>query len=341
MTVSPCQKYKGRRRGGRILRNERGVALLLTILIISLIYVLTVQFNTAMWSNLHAATNLKDSIQLGSMARSGFNAARAVIAVDGLKVPAVDSFHDAWANLAAISEYSAFFFEEGRFVVKVNDHSGRIQINALLKDGAVSEEQREMLARFLAASEFGLETAEVEGIVQALIDWLDEDDEVTGFGGAENLYYQTLENPYPPRNGPLESLEELLYVRGINPALYYGSQGQPGIAAFLTPYGTDGRVNINTAAPLVLRALAAQIDETVAADMVAWRDDEDNDLASADWYKTVPTFPGEVTIDSLVTISSTYFEVIAAGVKDDIQRSVQGMIYRKTNKTQILSWKIE
>ncbi len=318
------------------------MALLVTLLIVSLIYVVTVQFNTTMWSNLHAAANLKDGIQLAGIARSGFNAARAVIAVDGMASPAVDSFRDSWADMSIISGYSSSFFEDGRFVVKVNDYSGRIQLNALVKNDKVNEEQKKFLERFLSSSEFGLEKEEVTGIIEAITDWIDKNDDVTGFGGAENLFYQSQEKPYVAKNGPIESLEELLYIKGISRELYYGSAGRPGIADYLTPYGDDGKVNINTSSPLVLRAMAEQIDEAAAVDMAAYRDDEDNDLSSTDWYKNVPSFPGDVVINpALLTTTSTYFEIISEGWKENMKRGVRGMIKRTTGETEILAWKME
>ncbi len=56
----------------RLIKNDKGFALILTILIISLIVALTLQFNISIRSELHAAANLRDSIKLGCIARSGF-----------------------------------------------------------------------------------------------------------------------------------------------------------------------------------------------------------------------------------------------------------------------------
>jgi len=107
---------------GRFLRNSRGMALILTILIISLIVALTLQFNTSMRSDLHAAANLRDGIKLGYIAKSGFNYVLAVLRLDDMSV---DSLHDVWADSKSLSKNSAAQFDEGRFEVKVSDHSGR------------------------------------------------------------------------------------------------------------------------------------------------------------------------------------------------------------------------
>ncbi|MCH5374078.1 MAG: type II secretion system protein GspK, partial [Planctomycetes bacterium] len=59
-------------------------------------------------------------------------------------------------------------------------------------------------------------------IADAILDWLDEDDEPREFG-AELEYYSSLSPAYAPKNGPLETVEELLLVRGVTPQLLFGA----------------------------------------------------------------------------------------------------------------------
>lgn len=55
-----------------------------------------------------------------------------------------------------------------------------------------------------------------EDAADAILDWIDADDDVTGLG-AESGYYSTLPSPYEPRNAPLRSLMELDLVAGVDP----------------------------------------------------------------------------------------------------------------------------
>ncbi len=346
--VNPVRKHKRGFRPGsgllvflplEFLRDNRGMALILTILIISLIVALTLQFNTSMWSNLHAAWNLRDGIKLGCIARSGFNGALAVLYEDASSGD-TDTLHETWAHLRIFSETSASLFEQGRFLVEISDHSGRIQINQLVdKEGNYNDSQKHLLTRFLGSAEFDLDPEEAENIVDAIKDWIDPDSEPTRFG-AEDAYYQALEKPYPCKNAPLEFLEELLLVRGITKELFYGSGENPGISRFLSPHG-NGRININTADPLVLRALSDQIDQEQAEDMVAYREDEDNNLSDLKWYKKVPGMSGVSIPDSLLTTSSTYFEITSEGFKGAMSKRINGMVERKDKTLKILSWKVE
>jgi len=113
-----------------------------------------------------------------------------------------------------------------------------------------------------------------EDIADAILDWLDEDEEPRPFG-AEVEYYSTLPTPYVPKNGPVLSVEELLLVRGVTPTLLFGADanrngvldadeqqrfgvtvetaGSLGWAAYLTVHGAEAskrrdgsfRVNVN------------------------------------------------------------------------------------------------
>ncbi|MHC4994098.1 MAG: type II secretion system minor pseudopilin [Planctomycetota bacterium] len=58
-------------------------------------------------------------------------------------------------------------------------------------------------------------------IAAAIVDWRDEDSNVTA-GGAESEYYLLLDDGYEAKNEDFETIEELLLVRGVTPRLLYG-----------------------------------------------------------------------------------------------------------------------
>lgn len=73
-------------------------------------------------------------------------------------------------------------------------------------------------------------------VISSIIDWLDEDDELSD-QGAENLYYSALEEPYRCKNGPLDSMDELLLVKGVTRELLEGNGISPGLKALFTATG--------------------------------------------------------------------------------------------------------
>src|SRR5262249_41429140 len=59
-------------------------------------------------------------------------------------------------------------------------------------------------------------------IANSILDWMDADSDPRP-GGAEDEYYMALTPPYHCKNGPLDSLEELLFVKGVTPQLLFGN----------------------------------------------------------------------------------------------------------------------
>lgn len=100
-------------------------------------------------------------------------------------------------------------------------------------------------------------------VISALIDWWDQDTTRTVFdpgrntvttGGPEDDLYARLDDPYPIKNAPFDSLEELRMIRGIGDdfwATFVEPDPDDPDARLLTIYGS-GSVNPNEAPPEVL-----------------------------------------------------------------------------------------
>lgn len=85
--------------------------------------------------------------------------------------------------------------------------------------------------------------AMTEDVADAILDWLDEDDDPREFG-CEVEYYSQLPTPYQPANGPLQSVEQLLLVRGVTPQLLFGlDQNRNGILDQGEMLNTNGTAN--------------------------------------------------------------------------------------------------
>jgi hypothetical protein len=61
----------------------------------------------------------------------------------------------------------------------------------------------------------------MEDTADAIMDWMDEDNDPREMG-AEMEYYSMLQPPYTPKNAPLDTVEELLLVRGVFPQMLFG-----------------------------------------------------------------------------------------------------------------------
>jgi type II secretory pathway component PulK len=60
-----------------------------------------------------------------------------------------------------------------------------------------------------------------EDVADSILDWMDPDDEPRELG-CEVEYYSTLTPAYGCKNGPVDTVEELLLVRGVTPQMLFG-----------------------------------------------------------------------------------------------------------------------
>lgn len=66
-----------------------------------------------------------------------------------------------------------------------------------------------------------------EQLAASIIDWRDEDDDITEGVGAESQTYLGRSPAHEAKNAPFENVEELLLVEGMTPELLYGPETQP------------------------------------------------------------------------------------------------------------------
>ncbi len=313
--------------------------MILVILIVGILVVVALEMNRSTRAEVYDATNLSDNIKLLYMAKSGFHTGIGLLLMDKNNF---DALSEDWADVRLIAAKSKTLFTDGYFHVPIEDESGKIQINRLVNGNAFNEDIRGLMFRLLSQPEFGLEERKIGEILEAVKDWIDKDDDITGSGGAERAYYSALEKPYTPKNGPLDCIDELLMIKGMTNKLYYGTKETPGIRQLLTVYG-DGRININTAPKLVLRALSGDITGVEAEEMDQYRRNRDNDLTHASWYKKIFGM-ADITIDSrLITTTSNVFRIVSTGILRQMSMTVSGVIKREADRktAKILSWKWE
>ena len=115
--------------------------------------------------------------------------------------------------------------------IRIYDHAGKINIQRLSK-------QR---LRQLLEQRIGNDIERLDALQAAWNDWIDRD-ELKRLNGAEKDYYEKLKPPYEPRNSRLETVGELLLIKGFAEVF----KGVEVDSAF-TVYGTSSGVNPNLA----------------------------------------------------------------------------------------------
>ncbi len=354
-----------------VLANQDGMALLITIMTLAILVVVTVQYSKDNWHELLVSHNYKTRNQLKMVAESGINLGVALLQQDANEED-FDTLLDNWAQ-ASRTDFNTLF-DNIDLKVTIEDLSGKIQINKLGATNNVegnnnnnndnNEENNEennkeqngdgqgvqlqvkqLLVNLLLSENFAIEEdREALEIVDALVDWIDENDDESD-QGAENSYYQSLKIPYSCRNGPVQNVEELLFVKGISTEILFGVPGKSGLADFVTVYGDDGILNINTAHSIVIRAFDPLISDELVDDFHAFRTDEQNkdQLSQITWYKNIGGWPGDVILnDNLIGVKSIYFKVKAVAKMDDIIVKIAADVERSDkNAVNILGRLVE
>jgi len=195
-------------------------------------------------------------------------------------------------------------------------------------------------------------------IIESLQDWIDTDGDPRTDGAETEDYYSTLDSPYEAKNGPLDTVGELLLVKGFSRAILFGGpleeiedeEGEPwmvtGIEDLLTTYG-DGKVNINAASQRVLMTLP-EVDELIAGAIIEEREgalleegtDEDTSFeSSSDLLARIPDLTSEIT--PFITVDSSIYRITSIGRVGGVERRIWCIAEREREALRFLRWREE
>jgi general secretion pathway protein K len=310
------------------LEEQRGIALVLTLLILTLLVVTGLEMNRAVRVEATLAGNFRDLTQASYIAQSGVEVARALIQSDN---PVYDGLDESWAQFENFALLSSGLFPEGSFGGRITDENSRFNPNGLLDPyGNINLKKKEQLERLLSL------LGHPAGWVEALLDWMDSDHQARP-GGAEREFYQSKKRPHPAKNGALDSLEELLLIKGVDPSIFYGGEGKEGLKDYLTVH-SDGKINLNTATPVMIMSLSSKIDQAMAQAVVAYR--REKPLQNPETLRSLPGWDAVYSsISSEITVQSNSFSIEVVGNYREARALVQAVVRREGRRTRVLAWK--
>jgi general secretion pathway protein K len=241
--------------------DERGIALLLTLLVLTLLVALILEFDAEARREYRDAAAFRDNFKATVLARAAVQAARGVLQQDILKEKLTGQSFDAPTDLWAMP-IKNYTIGDGLLNAQIEDELGKLNLNDL---GIAGEAN----AKATTVKKFKrlFELVQVNpDLVDAIVDWVD-DNEVQEPAGAESLYYQAQRPSYKAANTHLQTLLELRLIKGITPDMI------EKLSSVVTVFPIEGgkMVNINTAGPLVLQALDPRITQGMAADIIQAR----------------------------------------------------------------------
>lgn len=289
------------RRGGapRGPRQERGVALLMALVVVAIAVTAAAGFAVQQQLTIRRTGNMLASEQAYLLARAGERWATTVLLEDLEDNSAVDSLDEDWAQMLPPTPV-----DEAVLWGQISDLQGLLNINDLVNpDGSINPVMQDRFERLVLNAEFEDRPPVTPTVVNAIIDWIDSDVQSRLPDGAEDGYYTGLEQPYRPPNQPMADRSELRLVRGIDAQLY--AYLAPNVAAL--PQGTP--LNVNTAPRAVLMALFEDVAEADADALIDRRDEEAFDSVNA--FLDDPALRGREVSDAGLGVTSNYFLVQA------------------------------
>ena len=302
-----------------MMSNRSGMALVLVLGVISVMMVTAFHLAGVTRKAVTASGFEADRFEAGQMAMAGIHLAMLLLADDAARND-TDSIQEAWADPEKLAQaLEQLGYDRGRLSLVIADELGKIQVNALLRQFPGHElnlDQMVLWERFLTlgmSEDRTQDSPGPEAVINALKDWLDsgDDNAVSGLSGAENAYYAGLDFPYACADGPFNTVNELMNVKGFGPVVLQGletdREKKPGdlftvhglseISGGSETFRWPGRININTAGIEVLRALFHPGLVDYAQDLLDYRNEKSEDgqnfvnLLDKGWYNRVIDLP--------------------------------------------------
>jgi type II secretory pathway component PulK len=330
----------GKHRGGSALIVVMWVLLILALLVSSMVYDMHIEASLTAYQ--------RNRTQAQQFARAGIEYARYLLWKSVKIQPAAgmanDEDPDVFLAAARIQKGMAVtnviheFAENQKFTVSLIPEQSFRNINRL--NGTTEWP--------LLLQQAGIAEDLYPELVDCVLDWIDADDN-TRVNGAESDDAFYVDRGYPTKNALLDSVEELLMIKGWTKAMVFGGPAprdsdppMTGIAPLATVWG-DGRINVNAVTREVLLTLPT-VDETVADDIIAQRTPEGTEGTIDEGYLNV----GDVFAKSraspalqglLTTTEHHFMRVIVRGECEGVHSGIRCVMWNDNTRFQPVFWR--
>ncbi len=228
---------------------ERGIVLLLAMIVLTLLGVIITQISVASSHNKNVSENFINDLQLSYTLKSGYEHGLLLLINDCESSPNLDSLNERWAAPFKL-EFSGTDLE-----LQIVDESSKFNISTLIgSDGKVNNLLKDQLTRL-----FNILRHDVQ-IVDKMVEYL--------------------------KMNKLRTLEDLLNTEGLTQEIFYGfvneEEKKKGVVEFITMWPRydqvaalnldDYKINVNTAPAEVLWALSDYMSEAMAQNIVNYRE---------------------------------------------------------------------
>ena len=201
------------KRLGRLARSQRGIAIIIVLLITTMLTVLILDLHQSVRINFYIATNLIDGVKASYLVRSGIDVGAGVCLRDIQNNNGVDYWGQDWYDFLGKAGIPAIPISDSEsLIMDINDESGRFNLNNLIdKKGRPVRTAVEVFAQLL--NNYGLDPT----LANAVVDYISTGTETyAGSGDKDSVYgYSSMTPPATAKCTRFELMQEVRLVAGI------------------------------------------------------------------------------------------------------------------------------
>ena len=219
-------------------RQRRGVVLLAVLVVVTLLSLAAYQYGNMMLSEYKAADASRRTAMARAAAKSGIDYFAAMLTNPDYVQNTLNG--NPWDNASSFQGIVVADSDQPRFKTMFSliapldvdaTSGGLVSGNQSFRYGVIDEGSKLNLQSLMQIDPSG-QTAKTALMLipnmtdeasDSMLDWIDSRTTMPRPNGAKDMYYSALTPPYHCKNGPLDSLGELLLVKGVTPQLLYGN----------------------------------------------------------------------------------------------------------------------
>ncbi|MBF0345736.1 MAG: type II secretion system minor pseudopilin GspK [Nitrospirae bacterium] len=297
------------------VRQSDGTVVILTLLIITLLMAMIVEFAYSVYVGTNTLYNYRDGQRLSVLASSGVEIAVKYLRTY-ISTVRYTTFSTTTIPVGAVEPPDNTAHKSSdNLVISVRDENAKFNVNSIISEnGKTNEKALNSFKRLLKHLSID------EGIAYHVADWIDQDKEERVTNSEKDA-----------KNTFIFSTDELLLIKKLSMDDY------KKLLPYITVY-SDGLININTVEKPVLFCLSEDISENLADRIIEYRKTSPFTITS-DIQKVPGLEHSGKTLLGRISVKSDTFSITSEATNNDITRDVLMVASIGSGSETILYWK--
>lgn len=301
---------------------QKGVALMLVIFVFALVSILAVGMYNRQHIFVQTAGNVMAQAQAYQYALASEIFGKRLLKADWDEDKDKGEMVD---DLEQVKNSILLPVEEAFLEAQFNDVQGKLNVNDLVTlAGNVNPIMKERFQKLF--KRLAIETIKVD----AIIDWLDENQDPEGFEGVEDGEYLSLDPPYRNAGQSLRDISELRLLPNVSIEDF--QKLLPHVTVL--PMGRSP-INVNTASEEVLQSLTGTLSDAQAKTLAEQR--LEKPWKDVDSFKSDPLINASGLKVDYLSVNSEFFEIGTRITLSDRVVRLVSLIYRNTQDGAMLT----